>query len=251
MEIIGWIISFVGLGLTALVLCRGRYVHIVGRFPFFYSYLGCGLCGTIVLFLIFRFRHDAYPYAYWLYFLLGIVVEFAVLVEISDHLFAPFPAIRQLGRALTIIISFALGLMYILPAILYSSGMHNALLSFALRASLTKAVILGALLLAAHYYGLRLGRNVAGLILGFSIYLGVNIANFAADQFFYHLYDNILWVMSPMAYTLCLAVWMVALWDFVPMPSTGTISPVSRRDSEAVTFELARFNNELSKLLNK
>ena len=162
----------------------------MGRFPFFYSYLGCGFCGTVALFLIFRFRHHAYPYAYWLYFLLGIVVEFAVLVEISDHLFAPFPAIRQLGRALTIIISFGLGLMYILPTILYSSGMHSALLGFALRASLTKAVILGALLLAAHYYGLRLGRNVAGLILGFSIYLGVNIANFAADQFFYHLYDK-------------------------------------------------------------
>ena len=52
----------------------------MGRFPFFYSYLGCGFCGTVALFLIFRFRHHAYPYAYWLYFLLGIVVEFAVLV---------------------------------------------------------------------------------------------------------------------------------------------------------------------------
>ena len=242
MEILGWIVSFAGLGLTALVLWRGMCSHILGRFPFFYSYLGCGLCGTVVLFLIFRFRHDAYPYAYWLYFLLGIVVEFAVLVEISDHLFEPFPAIRRLGRALTIIISFGLGLVYILPTILYSHGRHSALLGFALRASLTKAVILGALLVAAHHYGLRLGKNVAGLILGFSIYLGVNIVNFASDQFFYHLYDGLLWVMSPIAYTLCLAVWLVALWDFVPIPSTGTIAPVSRRDSEAVAFELARFN---------
>ncbi|HXW15794.1 MAG TPA: hypothetical protein VEN79_14910 [Terriglobia bacterium] len=251
MEILGWIVSFAGLGLTALVLWRGRYLHIIGRFPFFYSYLGCGFCGTFALFLIFRFRHGAYPYAYWLYFLLGIVVEFAVLVEISDHLFEPFPAIRQLGRALTIIILIGLGLIYILPTILYSHSRHSALLGFALRASLTKAVILGALLLAAHYYGLRLGKNVAGLILGFSIYLGVNIANFAADQLFYHLYDNILWVMSPIAYTLCLAVWLIALWDFVPTPSTRTVSPASRRDPEAVTFELARFNNELSKFLNK
>jgi len=203
------------------------------------------------MYLIYWLRHDSYPYAFWLYFLLSIVVEFAVLVEISDHLFEPFPAIRQLGRALTIIISLGLGLLYILPTILYSSGRRNALLGFALRASLTKAVILGALLLAARHYGLRLGKNVAGLILGFSIYLGVNIANFAADQFFYHLYDNILWVMTPLAYTLCLAVWLIALWDFAPVQSTSRISPVSGRDSEAVSLELARFNNELSKLLNK
>jgi len=203
------------------------------------------------MYLIYWFRHDSYPYAFWLYFLLSIVVEFAVLVEVSDHLFEPFPAIRQLGRALTIIISFGFGLIYILPAILNSHGRHSALLSFALRASLTKAVILGALLLAAHHYGLKLGRNVAGLILGFSIYLGVNIANFAADQFFYHLYDSVLWVMTPLAYTLCLTVWLVALWDFAPVAAESTMSPGSGRDPEALTFELARFNNELSKFLDK
>lgn len=226
-------------------------MHVIGRFPLFYSYIGYGLCGSVVMYLIYWFRHDSYPYAFWLYFLLSIVVEFAVLVEISDHLFEPFPAIRQLGRALTIIISFGFGLVYILPAILYSHGRHSALLGFALRASLTKAVILAALLLAAHHYGLKLGRNVAGLILGFSIYLGVNIANFAADQFFYHLYDGVLWVMTPLAYTLCLTVWLVALWDFAPAPTESTMSPGSGRDSEALTFELARFNNELSKFLDK
>jgi len=226
-------------------------MHIIGRFPLFYSYIGYGLCGSIVMYLIYWFRHGSYPYAFWLYFLLSIVVEFAVLVEISDHLFEPFPAIRQLGRALTISISFGLGVVYILPTILYSSGRHNALLGFALRASLTKAAIIGALLLAARHYGLRLEKNVAGLILGFSIYLGVNIVNFSAEQIFSHLYARILWVMSPIAYTLCLTVWLIALWDFVPVPGTSTMSPVSRRDSEAVPFELARFNNELSKLLNK
>jgi hypothetical protein len=203
------------------------------------------------MYWIYWFRHGSYPYAFWFYFLLSIVVEFAVLVEISDHLFESFPAIRQLGRALTITISFGLGLVYILPTILYSHARHTALLGFALRASLTKAAIIGALLLAAHHYRLRLGKNVAGLMLGFSIYLGVNIVNFSAEQIFSHLYAKILWVMSPIAYALCLAVWLIALWDFVPVKSAVTMSPVSGRDSEALGFELARFNNELSKLLDK
>ena len=226
-------------------------MHILGRFPFFYSYLGCGFCGTVALFLVSRLRHDAYPYVYWLYFLLGIVVEFAVLVEISDHLFEPFPAIRQLGRLLTITISLGLGLVYILPTILHSHGGQSVLLDFALRASLTKAMILGALLLAAHHYGLRIGKNVAGLILGFSIYLGVNVANFAAEQIFSHLYAKILWVMSPIAYTLCSAIWLIALWDFVPMPLKSTTSPNVGRDSGDVALELTRFNCELSKFLRR
>lgn len=251
MEFLGWIISFVGLSLAALILWRGKLLHLIGQFPLFYSYVGYGFCGTVFLYLEYRIRPLSYAYAYWLYFLLSIVVEFAVLVEISDHLFQPFPAIRQLGRLLTLTISCGLGLVYILPTVLYSHGRHDALLGFALRASLTKAAIIGALLLAAQRYGLRPGKNVIGLILGFSIYLGVGIANFAAYQFFSHLYHQILWIMSPIAYTLCLAVWLFTLWDFVPVPTTGTLSSGAGRDSRAVALELTRFNSELSRFLHK
>jgi hypothetical protein len=226
-------------------------MHIIERFPLFYSYIGYGLCGSVLMYFVYWLRRDSYPYAFWFYFLLSIIVEFVVLVEISDHLFEPFPAIRQLGRLLTITISLGLGLVYILPTILHSQGGKSVLLGLALRASLTKAVILGALLLAAHHYGLRIGKNVAGLILGFSIYLGVNVTNFAAEQIFSHLYANILWVMTPIAYTLCLGIWLVALWDFVPVPNRGTMSPVPERGSEDLALELARFNNELSKVIDK
>jgi hypothetical protein len=44
---------------------------------------------------------------------------------------------------------------------------------------------------------------------------------------------------------------LIALWDYVPVPGRGTISPVGGRDSEGVALELIRFNNELSKFLEK
>ena len=251
METLGWSISIVGLVLTALVFWRGRYLRIIGRFPLFYSYLGYGFVGTGAMYLIFWFRRGSYPYAYWLYFLLSIIVEFAVLVEVSDHLFEPFPAIRQLGRFLTLIISIGLGLVYVLPTILYSNGRHSALLGFALRASLTKVAIIVGLLFTAHRYGFKMGRNVAGLLLGFSIYLGVNIVNFAADQFFYQQYSKVLWILPPVAYTLCLLVWLTALWDFVPMPERSTMPASVGTNPATVALELNRFNNELSKFLNK
>jgi hypothetical protein len=178
-------------------------------------------------------------------------VEFAVLVEISDHIFQPFRAIRNLGRSLTVLLSSALGLAYVLPAILSSHGMRPALLDFALRASLTKAIILAALFYAARHFGLKLGRNVAGLMLGFSIYVGVNIANFACDKQFGNLYSGILWVMSPVAYTLCLLVWTGALWNLAPMPETRTVPIAADSDSEGLVLELTRFNNALSRFLHK
>jgi hypothetical protein len=193
-----------------------------------------------------------YASAYWFYFLICILAEFAVLLEISDHIFQPYPAVRHLGRALTILISFTFALVYILPAILQSHEPSSALLGFALRASATKAVILGVLVFTAHRFSLRLGKNVAGLMLGFSICLGVNVANFAAaGNFGQALYARVLWVMSPLAYTICLLVWTIALWELAPMPRTDSVRPAAGGNSEALTLELARFNSALSRFLRR
>jgi NADH:ubiquinone oxidoreductase subunit K len=253
MNVFGVVDYFATAALQVVLLWRARQCRLLARFPFFYSYIVYNLCFTSVAYALYWIRPSLYPSAYWLYFLLSILVEFAVLVEISDHSFQPFPAIRNLGRGLTVLISATFALVYILPAILQPSPTpSSALLDFALRASVTKAVILAVLLLTASHFGLKLGRNVVGLILGFSIFLGISVANFAAAQSFGRaLYARILWVMSPIAFTLCLLVWTIALWESAPMPITGSMPPAGDGDSETLAFELARFNNTLSKLLHK
>jgi hypothetical protein len=252
MNVFGVVDYFATAALQVVLLWRARQCRLLARFPFFYSYIVYNLCFTSVAYALYWIRPNLYPSAYWLYFLLSILVEFAVLVEISDHIFQPFSAIRNLGRGLTVLISATFALVYILPAILQPPGRSSALLDFALRASVTKAVILAVLLLTASHFGLKLGRNVVGLILGFSIFLGISVANFAAAQSFGRaLYARILWVMTPIAFTLCLLVWTVALWQLAPMPITGSMPPAGDGDSETLALELARFNNTLSKLLHK
>ncbi len=181
-----------------------------------------------------------------------ILVEFAVLVEISDQIFRPFPAVRNLGRALTIAISIALGLAYILPAILGSTHRRPALLDFALRASVTKAIILVVLFYMARHYGSALGRNVAGLMIGFAVYLAMDIATNAVGRAFDPgLSAKVLWVMPPLASMLCVLVWTISLWELAPIPSVYATSTSTGRDAEAVALELTRFNSELSKFLHK
>ena len=66
----------------------------------------------------------------------------------------------------------------------------------------------------------NLGRNVAGLMFG--------LFNIRGNE---HRHDGavprpsiptfsakILWVMSPLASTLCLLVWTVSLWELAPVP---------------------------------
>jgi len=240
------------VALELLLLWRASRCRLLARYPFFYSYVVYCLCFESVTFALYRIRPSVYSSAYWLCFLLSILVEFVVLVEISDHIFQPFPAIRNLGRGLTILISVSFALSYILPAMLRPHGTSSALLDFALRASVTKAVILAILLFTTSHFGLKLGRNVAGLMMGFAVLLGINVANFAAAQSFGRaLYARFLWVVSPIANTLCLLVWTVALWKFAPMPRTGAMPLSGGENSETLALELGRFNNTLLKFLHK
>ena len=251
MVFIGFITSFGGLVPLTLLIVRGVAGRHAKLFPLFYSYLVYLFCSTVAGYVVYWRWPNYHASVYWLSYVLSIVVEFAVLAEISDHIFQPFPIIRNLGRALSIAISLSFGAAYILPTILHSPTMQMALLDFALRASFTKAVILVTLFFAARHFGIVLGRNVAGLMIGFSIYIGVNVANFACVERFGNEYASILWIMSPIAYTLCLLVWSVALWKFAPIPRKGSIAPTPGTDSETLGLELTRFNNALSKFLHK
>jgi hypothetical protein len=193
-----------------------------------------------------------YPSVYWVCYLIGILAEFTVLVEISDQIFRPFPALRTLGRALTILISVSLGLVYMLPTILSSVRRSLTLLDFSLRASVTKAIILVVLFYLARHFDSYLGKNVGGLMLGFSIYVALNIALMASAKVFGSaIYAHTLWVMEPVASALCVLVWTISLWNVAPLPVMGTVSTATGRDSESVALELVRFNSELSKILHK
>jgi len=204
------------------------------------------------MYLVYGFDRPAYRSAYWFYYLISMLVEFSVLVEISDHIFQRFLAIRKLGRVITVGISAAFAIAYVLPAVLWSHGRRAALLDLALRTFVTKLVVLAALFLVAHHYRSALGKNVGGLMLGFSLYLGVDITNLAADKAFDPaIYTNIFWIMTPVSYTLCLLVWTVSLWRYAPMPTGSTVAAGFNGAPEVVALELTRLNSDLSKFLDR
>jgi len=246
MHVLGVVIGYFGLSLEGLLILRGVGTRLYRSFPLFFGYLVfCFLASLGIYIVYWRFPQD-YPSAYWLYYLVTI------LVEISDQILRPFPAVRNLGRALTILISAGLGLVYILPTIIQPARRSRTLLDFALRASITKAVILVVLFYVARHYGSALGRNVGGLMLGFSIYVAINVTIMAGAKVFGSgLFAQILWFMAPLAYMLCALVWTVSLWELVPIARTETTSLATAGDAGPVAIELTRFNNELSKFLRK
>ncbi len=251
MRVLGLAISLSVLLTEGLLIYRGARTQFAKYYPFFFAYLIYDFTTTAGAYLVYWLQPSLHASVYWFCYVLSIVVEFAVLVEISDHTFRRFPALRSLGRALAIAIPGLLCLIYVLPAIFHAQRTRYALLDFALRTSLTKAVLLATLFLAARHFGVSLGGNVAGLMLGFSIYLAVNIANFAIEERLGELYASIFWVASPSAYLTCLLVWTLALWEVRPMLVVSSTHAAGEVNSETATLGLIRFNNTISRFLHK
>lgn len=182
-----------------------------------------------------------------------MVVEFAVLIEASDHIFKPYPSIRLFGRFLICCISAVFFFVYIMPPLMRQGSSSVMMLELVKRGSLTKGVIILALLAAVRYFRLPLGRNVSGILLGSALYLATNMANAALAEYFgYGLYYRTFAVVLPLGYTLSLAVWTIALWRYEPALQVVRRTPGRPEEyPESLNYLFVRFNSALTRPLGK
>jgi hypothetical protein len=135
--------------------------------------------------------------------------------------------------------------------------MHNrpsdiTFLDLALRVSFTQAMVVIALVAAAHHYQLPFGQNLSGLLLGYASYVTVNIASYAAAvEFGKTLFSGILWFLSPIAYVLCLVIWTRAMWDYQPKGAASFVDAGSAGTSNSHRQELSRLNSLLLRVLRR
>jgi glucan phosphoethanolaminetransferase (alkaline phosphatase superfamily) len=238
--------------LPVLLLARATQRGILQRLPFFYSYVAFVLLETLANLTLLSLLPQDRAIVFWFGFVLWQIVEFAVLIEISDQIFKPFPPIRVLGRVLCAVVGMFFAMIYIFPAFEQNTSSASLFLDLAKRALLTKAVLVLVLLAAARYYKLTMSRGTRGILLGFMVYLAMNIANFELAQTFGRgFYAPIFQYVGPLAWILGATVWAAALWN--EAPATLPPGPGGKRSRTplAAGAELERYNDALTKLLQK
>jgi hypothetical protein len=239
--------------LGAILVIRAVQGKYLFRFPIFYSYIVYMVVSGAIVTGLYLAGSAHYAVAWWFRYLLSLLVEFAVVVEISDHLFSPYPAIRQLGRVLVAGICVMFFFLYVLPSLLEVRPASVTILDLAKRTSVTKAAAIIILIAAARYYDLRLGKNIAGMLVGFSFYQAVNVANFAlAEAYGRQFYAQTLSTVLRLSHTLCLLVWTVSLWRYEPVLQTDRELPeTAEKVSEPLAVQLGRLDTALTRLFRK
>ncbi len=253
MNVYSGVLTATGPLLAATLLFRAARGGFLSRFPFFYSYIIYILASGVFVLSVGHYRPESYPTVYWFRFMMTLLAEFAVLVEVSDRIFQPYPALRRLGRGLALFVCAVFFFSYILPSFLEPRPSSVVILDLVKKTSLTKAAIILSLLVATRYFRLPLAKNTSGILVGFSIYLATNAANFTLAEYYGKaLYGQTFSAILRVSFGICLLVWTIALWRDEPFRAGDRDAQVGKEEAAVpLGYQLGRFNTVLSRLLGK
>ena len=209
------VIWVVALALEITILLRGLVSRSLRHYPYFYSYLGYVLAQDFLRMVIYSGRPSLYPEVYWSTQFGGLVFGCGVMWEIYRVALAPFPGAQRVAR-------YAFGLVGLVLLLKAASGIGHTRLNWAISTTVdlerdlrfVQAIALSALVSILVFYGLSLGRNLAGLIVGYGLFVASSVTNLA---FRARLGDGFqLWwqYLQPSLYIVVLIVWSACLWNY-------------------------------------
>jgi hypothetical protein len=81
-------------------------------------------------------------------------------------------------------------------------------------------LLLGLVMLLA-YYAIPVGRNLKGIILGYGVFLSMNLVQLTLRDFLGDRFQNWWLYIQPVSYIIVLLIWCKALWIFASRPDLG------------------------------
>jgi len=213
-----WLIMGLGLLLEFSLLVRGVQARLTRRYYFFYLYVTSVIFFTAAMMLANWTGPSIYGRWYWPLQLATLVAGYGILLEILNHVLAPYPGAERFARfsgmaAFGAIVSFALLAPLLTPG--WSSG---SVIEFERDLRSVQAVFICCLLTVIFYYGIGMGRNMKGMIMGYGLYILTSLISLAVRAYAGRSFDQIWDVIQPLSFDISLIMWLIALWSYCPNP---------------------------------
>lgn len=222
--------------LEALLLSRS-IPRLFVRFPIFYSYLGCVLFMDTARWSIYKVYPSFYGPFYWCTEFLIAIVGYGVILEIYNQALARDPGVSRFIRIVLVSVLFVI--IAKASADFWGSSAHSfassaATLERDLRT--VQAVMLVALLGIFMAYQIPIGRNLRGIILGYSLFVGFSVIDLTIFVKHESPYSLLMRKLQPISYLICLAIWASALWSLAPEPECEAAGDIEK-DYELIVLQ--------------
>jgi len=222
------VIWWVGVFFEALILIRGLRGRTLAKYPFFYLYIASLFVSDGALYVLYLVSPTSYPRWNWNAGLLNILLGCGILLETFRHVLLPYPGAEKFARRAGLVV-FALIFSFLTIALLVAPDMfHSRLMNTHLERNLlaVQAIFLLCVVAVIRYYGIALGKNLRGMILGYGLCIGVTLMAFSV-RFYAGPSFNRIWIyLQPLSYLFSLWIWTGAMWRFYPSPLSDPAVPL-------------------------
>ena len=204
-----WILGPLLQFILAVVIIHRR---LVKEIPIFWGYTVFHVLLAVTSYAASRVSYRAYFDVYWGAEVLDMVLALLVIQELFSHAFAPYEAIRALGR---ILFRSAALIMIIFSILLATSGTSSGSISPLVDrfVSLERSVhvlgigVLFVLFLVCRIFGIIWQRFAFGIAIGMGLTLSGEAIAAAARAFLGPSANQLYVWLEPVSYTLATAIW--------------------------------------------
>jgi hypothetical protein len=210
----------IGIALECALLVRGTTNGLLRNYRLFYCYLACVLVKELVGVVAYVLAPAAYPYVYWPMELATVVASFALIVEIFRGSVRHNPGIVRFIQNF-LVIAFSVTAFYVCVSLSYDglTSVYRGIEQLGRDLRLVEGALLIVLLWLLVRYRIELSRNLLGLVIGYSFWIGINLTNAAFMPAPGDHTSHFLRIMVPTSYTITLAIWCAALWHAQAEPA--------------------------------
>ena len=216
-----WLIPSAGDLVELLLLFRAVQGHLFRRYYFFFSYVVSVILASVILGAVLMTEPGSPHYQrwYWPVQFATLVTGYGILLEILNHVLAPYPGAERFARisglaAFGVIFCFALLAPVIIPR--WSPG---TVIEFERDLRCVQAIFIFGLLAVIFYYGIPIGKNMKGMIMGYGLYIFTSLVSLALRSYAGTAFDRVWDVVQPLSFVASLVIWLVALWSYCPNPA--------------------------------
>jgi hypothetical protein len=212
------IIWWCGIFLEAFLLFRGFRAKLFSRYPNFYIYVLSLLLSDGLLYFVYMWKPATFEKWNWYAGFLVLFLGCGILLEIFRHVLSPYAGAEKFAR----IGGFAILGAVLCFAVVYPVFAPNLTVARALYVRLQRdfltvqAILLVGLLQLISYYGISMGRNLKGMILGYGQCVGATLIALALRAYLGRSFSEARSLIQQISYLAALAIWLVALWSYCP-----------------------------------
>jgi len=230
MLVLWWTAMFV----EGTILFRALYRKMVLKYPLFYMYLSVVLAVDLARYAVYTLHPSAWTMFYWCTQFASLVMGYAVILEILKQALDPYRGAERFGRY-SVLGIFAAVFAFVAFRSATASSWSPAATTMELERDLraVQVIVLMGILAVIFYFRIAIGRNLKGMILGYGLFIGINVVNLALHSYFGIGFHPVWEFVKTYSYFASLLVWTFTLWSYQPNPCSDSL-PQPRGDYDAL-----------------